>query len=103
VSDAREQLVDLAPHWIGYGTILIGVSFLCPHCRTQRLAILFKNAIDPEGWLSKGVTRHHDPNEWERTGDTFETLTLRPSIDTAFHGHWHGFVTNGIVDGHPYV
>jgi hypothetical protein len=34
---------------------------------------------------------------WHRSGETFETLTLTPSIDTSEHGHWHGNVTDGEV------
>ena len=30
---------------------------------------------------------------WTRTGETFETLTLSPSIHAV--GHWHGFIRNG--------
>lgn len=40
--------------------------------------------------------------KWQRTGDTFETLTLTPSIlsDPAKGGcGWHGFNTNGEVTG----
>lgn len=92
-----EKLTNLNPHWIGTGSIITGVSFLCPHCREIRLAVLFKNAIDPEGLLGRGVTRYHDTNEWVRTGETFEDLTLTPSVDTQFVGHWHGFITNGEV------
>jgi hypothetical protein len=39
---------------------------------------------------------------WQRTGDTFETLTLTPSILRArARGGcgWHGFITNGAVTG----
>ena len=31
---------------------------------------------------------------WMRTGDTFETLSLLPSVN-AGAPHWHGSITNG--------
>ncbi len=35
---------------------------------------------------------------WTRVaGDTFETLSLSPSVDASRAGCWHGFVTNGDV------
>jgi len=43
---------------------------------------------------------------WDRQGESFDTLTLRPSIlrlkwkDRAGREHgcgWHGFITNGVV------
>jgi hypothetical protein len=34
---------------------------------------------------------------WRREGDTFDTLTLSPSVDASPSGHWHGFVRNGEV------
>jgi hypothetical protein len=34
---------------------------------------------------------------WQRTGETFDDLTLTPSIDASPSGHWHGYVTNGQV------
>jgi hypothetical protein len=99
------RLTELNPRWTGSGEIgkselIVGVTFDCPHCRTQRLGVVFKNAIDPHGWIAKGVTRHRDKNEWDRKGDTFDTLTLTPSIDTSqcdFQGHWHGYIENGEV------
>ncbi len=96
------RLTELNPRWTGTSGIITGITFDCPHCRTQRLGVLFKNAIDPEGWLALGVTRHHADCEWDRTGEDFETLTLTPSIDASnkridFHNHWHGFITNGEV------
>lgn len=36
---------------------------------------------------------------WERTGDTFDTLTLKPSIQRVGGCAWHGFITNGEVIG----
>lgn len=34
---------------------------------------------------------------WQRTGDTFDTLTLTPSILRMGSCGWHGFITNGEV------
>lgn len=36
---------------------------------------------------------------WNATGDTFEELTLTPSIDASKAGHWHGSVTDGEIVG----
>jgi hypothetical protein len=97
------KLTELNPRWTGTRAIITGITFDCPHCRTQRLGVLFQNAIDPDKWLEKGVTRHHATCEWQRSGDSFDTLTLSPSIDTTEHrldfadGHWHGFIRNGEV------
>jgi hypothetical protein len=105
------KLTDLKPRWTGYGNatesqqIINGVTFLCPHCGLQagqRLGVLFHPPIDKAGWIEKGVTIFHSAVEWTRTGDTFETLTLSPSINTAenkmeFLNHWHGHITNGEV------
>jgi hypothetical protein len=102
------RLLELNPRWTGYGSnenpeahIINGVTFDCPHCRKQRLGVLFHPAIDRGGWLAKGVTIFHGALEWTRTGDTFDTLTLSPSINAnsriEFQNHWHGFIENGEV------
>lgn len=106
------KLTELKPRWTGYASndkrdeqIINGLTFLCPHCGLQtgqRLGVLFHPPIDEGGWLAKGVTIFHGAVEWTRTGDTFETLTLSPSINTMqnrmdFANHWHGFFTNGEV------
>lgn len=53
----------------------------------------FKNPLDGGPGCGGG-----NP-EWERTGDTIETLTLRPSIQRKqINGEgctWHGYITNG--------
>ncbi len=84
--------------------IITGVTFLCPHCMTQRLGVHFNPPIDPQGWWDK-IQRptYEGINVWTREGgETFDTLTLTPSIDTTqpnidFPGHWHGFIRNGEV------
>lgn len=73
----------------------VGVMLDCP-CQScgERLYVPFANPIDG----GESV----EPRGWERTGDTIETLTLRPSIwrhpDKGGCG-WHGWVTNGEVTG----
>jgi len=110
------RLTDLKPKWIQLNNwacpdrpFYIGVSFLCPHCspdlpehgsqRRQRLAIRFCPAIDPTNVEATFmVPLVHEETTWNRvSGDTFETLTLSPSINTEQHGHWHGFITNGNI------
>jgi hypothetical protein len=100
------KLSELNPRWIGclwdcLKGIKFGITFDCPHCRDQRLAILFKN---PFGDLEKlPLALWADPrkdqaaNLWEREGETFELISLSPSIDAGPFGHWHGFITKGEI------
>jgi Family of unknown function (DUF6527) len=107
------KLIELEPHWWGDGSRRLGVTFLCPHCRTIRLGIAFANP--PDGGLPSPVVTTTMPHcirdhvhvhrsfdvppgaLWQRTGETFDTLSLAPSVDASKSGHWHGFVTNGEI------
>jgi hypothetical protein len=111
------NLADLEPRWIGLNgsmwgkigaTAKFGVSFLCPHCRSKRIAVMFKPAIDPDRinelspWAMPDAPNPNtgaakSVNWWARTGDTFANLSLSPSIDASSSGHWHGFITNGVL------
>lgn len=110
------KLIDLDPRWAMDADIVIGgivrhyedrhgmaVTFECPHCvlREQqtgnkhvcRLGVWFANPID-------GLPPTDDKDVshlWQRTGETFDTLTLSPSIDASSDGHWHRFIVNGVV------
>jgi hypothetical protein len=116
------RLVDLNPHWISEWTPPDGaltrhgqgVMFDCPHCvragikssesRMVRIPVGFKNPIDggpPFKDEIKADGQARGRPLWDRTGDTFETLTLSPSIDASktHEGGWHGFVQNGAIVG----
>ncbi len=87
------KLTELDPVWITEdGRERMGLTFLCPCCvgteRERRLFAMFRNPVD-------GGPGEEDHPSWQREGDTFETLTLSPSIDASSSGHWHGFVRNG--------
>lgn len=93
------RLADLDPKWIRRAGRVVGVRFTCPCCRSTSVAVLFSNP--PDGGAA------HPPDEsapgdnagrrWSRSGETFDDLTLTPSIDVSSSGHWHGFVTNGAI------
>lgn len=94
------HLTDLDPGWFstGDGRNGMGVTFDCPHCAAtgayQKLGIWFANPIDGGPAAPPGV----EPKpRWQRTGETFETLTITPSIDASASGHWHGWITNGEI------
>lgn len=92
------KLTDLDPHWVnaGLNQPMIGISFVCPHCRecgsTTRLAVYFA-----EGAPGATAAVHLTDKVWQKTGDTFDTMSFTPSIDASAHGHWHGFITNGEI------
>lgn len=94
----------------------VGVLFWCPLCvkaglpvdDRAMLPIAFKNPLDggpapePESWIKSDGTRQ-TRCQWQRSGDTIETLVLSPSIDASGTQHkhgpgWHGHV-QGSVDG----
>ena len=100
------RLTELKPRWAADYDILIGdhvvhdenrvgmaLTFECPHCRTTRLGVFFRNPVDGKAHSDDYDNAHL----WMRTGDTFETLSLSPSIDASASGHWHGYITGGDV------
>ncbi len=82
------RLVDLNPDFVD-GT---RIELDCPCGCANRLYVPFDVALDgTPGWNSGG---------WHREGDTFETLTLTPSIlrrKFSCVNEWHGFITDGEV------
>lgn len=52
--------------------------------------------IDPEN-LQGTLINIPNNNGHARTGDTFETLTLSPSVGFGSIGHWHGHIINGEI------
>jgi hypothetical protein len=107
------RLIDLEPRYWGDGKRVLGVSFGCPHCRTVRLGVTFANPPDggspgpivTKTGLPKLIRALMDAGDfevppghlWTRSGDTFESLSLSPSIDASSSGHWHGHITNGAI------
>lgn len=112
------RLTALDPHWITVGgwvspeLYAIGVRFDCPHCdpslpahgpnRKRRVVVFFWPHIDGGGFYGKyGANwgKPHMPEDWTRVaGETFDTLTLTPSVNASEPGgHWHGHITNGEV------
>ncbi len=90
------RLVDLDPSWSAlipcrHG---MGITFLCPHCLTQYLGVWFANPLDGE---SPAPIDQKPVHRWVRIGETFEDLTLTPSIDARTSGHWHGNIINGEI------
>lgn len=105
------RLTDLSPRWIG-GPYSgperrgCGISFDCPVHRSHRIGVNFANPIDggapaPDEFCRDGSGRIV---RWQRTGETFDTLTLTPSVDASKHTEngtpcWHGFIQNGEIVG----
>lgn len=108
------KLTDLNPSWVASGGDGItyassgkpvpyvpyaGVQCDCPCGNTDknhRLYIPFANPFGNE------VANRMHVHGWEREGETFESLTLRPSIlRSRSHGGcgWHGYITDGNVHG----
>ncbi len=92
------KLTELDARWVGLEGTIWGLTFLCPHCRAERLAALFQPFIrsgrDPN-WAAWERLVAEQP-VWRRvSGESFEDLTLSPSVNA--EGHWHGFVNAGKV------
>lgn len=93
------RLIDLNPGFISAGPSPeqrdgIGIIFDCPCGCDVLCAVYFRNPVDGGGPY---------PSErgplWCRTGDTFEALTLTPSIHRSGPGGcgWHGWIKDGEV------
>jgi Family of unknown function (DUF6527) len=99
------KLIELEPHWIGsrwnfVGGVRFGITFLCPHCKEVRLGVIFSNPFGEVEKLTMAKwadIRTNTKNLWKRNGQTFEDLSLFPSIDASEEGHWHGSIVNGEI------
>lgn len=97
-----KKLVDLHPKWINAsGRHGVGVSFDHPRPSpggAGGVRVLFANPLDGGDPLPNAASTpsNNDGVRWLRTGETFETLSLHPSIDEGKPG-WHGWVRNGVV------
>lgn len=98
------RLVDLNPYWVGSGGEGVsdsagnpvprreGVAIICDcpcgKCG-RRLCVPFRNPLE------SGPAA---PSGWTRSGDTFEDLTLDPSIKRTDPAGcmWHGFLRAGV-------
>lgn len=92
------KLTDLDPSWATdcNGRHGMGITFRCPvHELGCYQGVWFTNPVDGGPPVGGGHLL------WQRTGDTFEALTLTPSIHVKWaqdgSTHWHGYVTNGEV------
>jgi hypothetical protein len=101
------KLVDLNPQFVSTGgpgitrsdtgepvpkTEAVGITFDCPcgnRDEDHRCYVPFSVPIGPGP--------HLDERGWERVGDTFETLSLAPSIQRHGDCNWHGFITKGDI------
>lgn len=98
----------------------IGLMFYCPLCVKAGLPkedcvllpVNFKNPIDGgppmpievRRWEENGVKKEFTLPQWQRSGETIDTLTMSPSINAdqqKHEGHtgWHGHIQNGMIVG----
>lgn len=96
------KLSDLDPHWYALeeGGPRVGLTFLCPHCRIQRIGVTFHHR-GREAIEDAYIHARASAGEliWTEDGEDFNNLSLTPSVDVSAAGHWHGFVTGGEVVG----
>jgi len=101
------KLSDLNPRWQIDDGRRVGVNFDCPGacCAGKPSARDEWDELERNGEMKLIVAvpftvaldgNAYRPDGWNRTGDTFDTLTLSPSIFPP--GHWHGFIRNGEIE-----
>ena len=94
------RLTELHPRWTTpanwHGPFLaFGIEFDCPVCK-KRLSVAFLPWINPGNLPQEGDFAFAQL-KWQRRGDTFETITLEPSINFEQARCWHGHIANGEV------
>ena len=118
------RLTALKPRWVLKGGKRIGFIFLNPTgpargsrqadwllcltvllaeaCNGDRFAFYDRlmDALDADPrrcMESRVLVGVKDDIAWAMTGDSFNNITIKPSIDASQSGNWHGFITDGNV------
>lgn len=104
------RLSELDPRWFTFGGVRAGFIFKCPCCAGSPIYLTCKSvfmqvisdqvkeieAQHPDVKISELVPAKKDVC-WNIIGDDFTNLSVTPSIDASPAGHWHGFITNGLI------
>lgn len=89
------RLTELEPYFIDGSSADkrkgVGLMFNCPCGCENRCYVQFANPLDG------GEVYDADQPKWKRISDTFENLTLTPSIHRSRGCGWHGYITNGQI------
>ncbi len=100
-----KRLIDLSPNWVrDTDGLIYGIRYNCPCERPHRVApgqedthcpVWYGVVPTKTNWLGEPQSSDSAARGWDLTGDSWETITLTPSIHHV--GHWHGFLTNGVL------
>lgn len=113
VGTAGVKLVELEPKWLMRDGVRVGLVFRCPcqKCTPQKFDWLscycvpmsnlrqqyeLLKTVIPQEQLQDVVPVKRD-FAWSFVGDSFETLSIAPSIDASASGNWHGHITKGAI------
>jgi hypothetical protein len=97
------RLIELNPSWVAAGgpgikdtdghPVPVGLTFDCPCGCEARCYLPLANPLD--GGPPHDPDRSHP--HWDRTGDAFDSLTIRPSIQRTSGCRTHFHITNGLI------
>lgn len=110
------KLIDLSPRWIHPNIF----AFKCPHCQVAILTCktiemdifdqidIFVKYFGEENGMT--IVPTQPECKWRLTWSTeppsiaslimppeFLTMTVKPSINAEASGHWHGWITDGMI------
>lgn len=109
------RLAELEPRWLINEPDRKLFIFMCPHCRKRWLSCknfvlsvgdqieLFAKALKTDAdEVCSGkhttVVPMKDAVCWKiEHHESWDTLSVTPSIDASPSGDWHGFITNGAI------
>jgi len=99
------KLTELEPAWLtpdvlvfrspsGRGDLITAKRVAMP--TSDQYALIYEK--NPH-LVGQTVVMTRPDQVWSFEGDSFENLTLHPSVDHSASGNWHGFITNGEIVG----
>jgi hypothetical protein len=97
------KLTELEPRYFvrHEGGQPVGITFDClckPNCPSRLAIALHMDGTNFDPDPSNPQQFEAGDTIWTITsGDSFENLSLSPSIDASKAGHWHGFIMNGEI------
>lgn len=107
------RLAELDPRWILRDGARVALAFRCPHCRKvwltctfvalklgEQLKLTDEQIPDGSGDVvpCKALAWKLAPGQKIETA-SFDSLTVKPSLNAGASGHWHGHITAGKIDG----